>query len=549
MKHSYLKKISSIPKQYTSVQYRNIYNYPSPSFTNEIVVGVISFGGGIYGNIDSNGYLTNSDVHQYLNDLNLPIPTIIVKPIMDGQIDNSDENSTIENTMDLEMIAGCCPSSHLTIILYIFSQNVSFYDAFNYMLTTPVNGKLPSIISCSWGMPEIYVSDLIQTNELFKSARLRGINICTATGDYGSSDGVGPGNYCDFPSSSPNVIACGGTTLYCPNYRYDNVTKEYAWNNGGGGISRYFKKSEYQLIQKINRNTPDIAMNADPSTGVYFLIHGEYMTIGGTSIVAPAFSAYIACCQLNDQFIIPYIYKYADTFHDILRGNNGGYRALRGYDRTTGVGSLNGNLFYNRITNGYIKTNNSKIYLNVEKIVEYDGKLGILSYSVSNNKIQIKEQNGKVFKLIGIKPGTSIFTIVLDNQQSITYTFMVVKQIKINIPLNKQLQLKGNWIVPKNNMISYTNQIIQPLKQGNITLSNQHHELTLNIITPHSEHIYMYVHQKVKLLNHWIIPKNNILIYHQQHLIGIKEGTITVTNNQRLLTIHVLKNKNMIMRF
>lgn len=427
MKHSYLKK-NHRSRTFTSTDYRTIYNYPQPLLTSEIVIGVISFGGGVYGNIDSNGYLTNSDIHQYLNDLNLPIPTIIIKPIFDGQLNLSEENGTIENIMDIEMIAGCCPSTNLTIILYVASQNVSFYDAFNYMLTVPVNNKLPSIISCSWGMTEIYVTDLFQTNELFKSARLKGINICTATGDYGSSNGLSGGNFCDFPSSSPNVIACGGTTLICPNYKYDKFTKEYSWNNGGGGISRFFKKSEYQLIKKINRNTPDIAMNADPNTGVSFLINGYYMTIGGTSIVAPAFAAYIACCKLNNKFIIPYIYKYSNTFHDIIRGNNGGYKALPGYDRTTGVGSLNGVMFYNNILNGNIKTDNSIININSEKLVQYDGSRNIISYTLSNQNIRLLERNGNIFKFIGIKSGLVKLTLLLNNQKKISYVFNVINK-------------------------------------------------------------------------------------------------------------------------
>jgi kumamolisin len=427
MKHTYLKSSNVFQQTFTSTNYRTIYNYPTPSFSNELVVGVISFGGGVYGNIDENGYLTNGDIEQYLTDLNLPIPTIIIHPIFDGQVDVTDQDSTIENTVDIEMISGCCPSTHLTIILYLASQNVSFHDAFNYILTTPVNNKLPSIISCSWGMPETEVTDLNETNALFNTALLNGINICTATGDNGSSDGLTGGNYCDFPSSSPNVIACGGTTLSCRNNQYDNKTKEYAWNNGGGGMSRFFQKSQYQLINYANRCTPDIAMDADPNTGVSYLINGQYMTIGGTSIVAPAFAAYLACCQLNTQSIIPYIYKYANTFHDIIQGNNGGYKATVGYDRTTGVGSLNGALLYNNIINGSIKSPNNKLNVNQNRIVEYDGPCTIVSYQLSNHNVVLIQRNGNLFTFKGVKSGTVTFTLILDNQNSISYDLTVIK--------------------------------------------------------------------------------------------------------------------------
>lgn len=481
-KHNYLKR-NHVSRTFTCTDYRTIYNYPSPTLTSEVVVGIISFGGGVYGDIDSDGYLTNSDVHQYLNDLNLSIPTIIVKTIMDGQLDVSDDSGTIENTMDIEMIAGCCPSTHLTIILYVASQNVSFYDAFNYMLTVPVNEKLPTVISCSWGMTEIFVSDLFETNELFKSARLRGINICTATGDYGSTNGIDykNQNFCDFPSSSPNVIACGGTTLICPNYKYDNETKEYTWSNGGGGISRYFKKSEYQLIQKIYRNTPDIAMNADPYTGVSVLINGEYITVGGTSIVAPAFAAYIACCNLNDRFIIPYIYKFSNTFHDIIKGNNGGYKASFGFDRCTGVGSLNGIRFYNSIINGAIKILNNKIIIGKEKYAEYDGTHSIVSYTLSNTRAYIKKNNGNVFKIIGVNPGTVQFTITLDNGIQLSKTFIIVKRYYIKMAMNHSIKLT-NWTIPRNAFVSHINSIIKPIKKGQIIISKPYQELMIQII-------------------------------------------------------------------
>lgn len=451
MKHSYLKKTHA-SRPFTSKDYRTIYNYPTPSLSSELVIGVISFGGGIHGTIDSNGYLTSGDIHRYLNDLHLPIPKIIIKPIFDGALDSSDDNATIENTMDIEMIAGCCPSANLTIILYVASQNTSFHDAFNYMITVPVNDKLPTIISCSWGMPEIYVTDLYETNDVFETARLKGINICTATGDYGSSDGLGGGNYCDFPSSSPNVIACGGTTLISPNFKYDNATKEYSWNNGGGGISRYFQKSVYQLIQGTNRNTPDIAMNADPATGVSFLVDGSYITVGGTSIVAPAFAAYIACCQLNTTFIIPYIYKYPTTFHDIIRGNNGGYKALPGYDRTTGVGSLNGVLFYNMIMNGSIKTDNAVVVLNQPKIIQYDGNRTVIGFSLTNRNIRLVQRNGNTFRFVGIKTGPVTLTLILNNSNKLTYTFNVI---------NQQNRVKQNRVVKTNHFKQLMTNVIR----------------------------------------------------------------------------------------
>ena len=38
---------------------KTIYNIPTPSFTGKRVVGVVSFGGGLYGDLSSNGILTH----------------------------------------------------------------------------------------------------------------------------------------------------------------------------------------------------------------------------------------------------------------------------------------------------------------------------------------------------------------------------------------------------------------------------------------------------------------------------------------------------------
>jgi kumamolisin len=51
-------------------------------------------------------------------------------------------------------------------------------------------------------------------DNVFQTAAPKGITICVASGNNGSGDGVRDGMYhADFPASSPNVLACGGTSL------------------------------------------------------------------------------------------------------------------------------------------------------------------------------------------------------------------------------------------------------------------------------------------------------------------------------------------------
>jgi uncharacterized protein YjdB len=346
-------------------QLRSIYQIPSPS-ASSYVVGVVSFGGGLYGTVDSQGVLTNGDVQAYWTSIGIaPVnqPKVIVVGI-NGAINrpNSNDNgATMENTLDVETIGGACPSANLTIILYIAPNSFNqFAPLFNYMYSTnvTVNGinYKPNLISCSWGAPEIYYSSsqLSSINSILATITNAGITICAATGDYGSNNGVGgTGNYVDFPSSNPYITAVGGTTLVCPNNVYDDLTIETAWSSGGGGISAIYSKPAYQSrLSGTMRMTPDIASLSDPSTGVLFIVNGQLMVIGGTSVAAPTIAGFLATIRCT-QFINPLLYQapYSSCYHDIIRGSNGSYVANIVYDNCTGLGSINGRTLSSYILN------------------------------------------------------------------------------------------------------------------------------------------------------------------------------------------------------
>lgn len=334
---------------------RSIYDTPSPSTAN-VVIGVVSFGGGLYGTVDSNGVLTNGDVQAYWSAIGIPAqnhPRVIVVPI-NGATNSpnfNDGGATIENTIDVEILGGMCPSANLTIILYISPNTLSeFVNLLTYMYNTNitvsgVNYK-PTIMSCSWGAPEIYYGSslLSNINSIMSTITTAGISFCSATGDYGSNDGVGgSGNYVDFPSSNPNSTAVGGTSLICPNNVYDNQTVETTWSSGGGGISTAYSKPSYQSgITASGRSIPDVASLSDPSTGVVFRINNNLYVIGGTSVAAPIVAGFLATINCR-VFINPYLYQApSNCFHDIITGSNGGYSAGAGYDSCTGKGSIHG---------------------------------------------------------------------------------------------------------------------------------------------------------------------------------------------------------------
>jgi kumamolisin len=330
-----------------------LYGFPKPT-SSSVTIGVLSFGGGLVGTVDSQGTYVG-DVQTYWAKIGIKpenFPKILFVPV-DGakNMPNvNDGGSTIENMIDLETIGACCPSANLTILFFLGTQRSTFASVLTKALgPTTIQSVTyqPSILSISWGLPELYAgNDLSVANALMMKAANSGISICVATGDNGSNDGVGgTSNNVDFPSCSPYCVAVGGTSLVSNSSTnvYTSATVEKAWSGGGGGFSGVYSKPAWQSsVSGTSRSTPDISSNADPNTGVSYYISNNNYIIGGTSIAAPTVAALFACINLK-QFANPLLYALPSScFHDITTGSNGAYSCKPGYDNCTGFGSMNG---------------------------------------------------------------------------------------------------------------------------------------------------------------------------------------------------------------
>jgi kumamolisin len=356
---TYLKPnytLSTEGRHFFASNYAKIYNFPKPP-TTPIVIGVISLGGSLYGNYNTNTrILKDGDVQKYWQLCNImpaQQPTVLIVPIS-GIYPSAYKSGTDENTLDVATIGACCPGSNVTIVLYVAPNTYNgMVYAFNAAINgTTVNGTFikSNIISCSWGAPEnVFPSSTIDSLEsLFQHANEAGIPICVASS---ASDGESE-KIVEYPSSSPHVIACGGTTLQCPNLTYDSDTSESAWSStttDGGNYSALFTMPDWQtalkashpVLQKSDmRAVPDIAMNADPATGVHMLIGNKVSVVGGTGIVAAAMAALIGCMNIPS-FSAAKLYSAMGTFQD-KKENNGGFNIVKEYDCVTGLGSPNG---------------------------------------------------------------------------------------------------------------------------------------------------------------------------------------------------------------
>jgi kumamolisin len=345
---------------FTPPQVAQAYTFPADANGSGQCIAIIELGGG-YSMRDLNPYFAT-----------LGIPTPRVKWVSIGGARNvpfGDPNGADgEVLLDIEVAGAVAPGANI-VVYFAKNTDQDFLRAINRAVHDRVNR--PTVISISWGGPESAWTQqsLNAFNDAFNAAGLLGVTVCVASGDGGSSDGQ-PGRtaHADFPASSPNVVACGGTKLIASG---STISSEVVWNEGpgggagGGGVSDFFALPSWQSSAgvppspnpgaHVGRGLPDVAGNADPNTGYEVRVDGQNGVIGGTSAVAPLMAGLTAL--LNQKlgkpigYLNPLLYQSTavhDTFHDITQGNNdmtgqvGHYPAARGWDPASGFGSPNG---------------------------------------------------------------------------------------------------------------------------------------------------------------------------------------------------------------
>ncbi len=334
---------------FSPVQVAQLYNFPSGVNGSGQTIGILELGGGFQ----------QSDITNYFGSLSIQPPNVIAVSVDNGSNSPSTPDSADgEVLLDIEVAGAVAPGA--TIVVY-FAPNTDqgFQDALSTAIHDTTNN--PSVVSISWGGPESsWTAQAMQSmDQIAQEAAALGVTITVASGDNGSSDGATDGsNNVDFPASSPNVLACGGTSLIATNSVPPAMAGESVWNDGaqggagGGGFSVQFPQPSYQSVLansypgQAGRGVPDVSGDADPQTGYNVLVDGQQAVVGGTSAVAPLWAGLIAL--LNQQlgarvgFLNPQLYQLPapnNGFHDITQGNNGAYSAGPGWDPCTGLGS------------------------------------------------------------------------------------------------------------------------------------------------------------------------------------------------------------------
>jgi kumamolisin len=340
---------------FTPTQLARLYDFPSGVNGHGQCVAIIELGGGY----------RPQDLTAYFAHLGIAMPRIKTVAV-DGAHNHPTGNPSGPDgqvMLDIEIAGALAPAAQF-LVYFAPNTDRGFLDAIKAAIHDHQNR--PSVISISWGGPEAsWTVQALQTyDQAFQEAAALGITICCAAGDDGSSDGISDGYaHVDFPASSPYILGCGGTHLEASNAA---ISQEVVWNEGtmagatGGGISEFFTLPGFQKLVSVppsvnpggkqGRGVPDVAGDADPTTGYLIRVDHREVVFGGTSAVAPLWTALIAL--INQQlghpvgYLNPLLYSgqiaNSGAFHNITSGNNGAYQARRGWDPCTGLGTPNG---------------------------------------------------------------------------------------------------------------------------------------------------------------------------------------------------------------
>lgn len=333
---------TSSTQLFTPLEIASFYGIPAGFNCSGQCVALLEFGG---------GYKAR-DIEAFAKDLKIPNPDMINISVADR---NNTPGATGSNevALDIQMAAAVAQKAKLAVYFAPNSPS-GFYSALQKAVFDTTNK--PSVISISWGASESKWS--ANTVSLFEkmltSAKSMNITVVASTGDKGSSDGQPSGTNVQYPASSPQIIACGGTQITVADGKISN---EVTWNNmigvTGGGISNLFPVPSYQQnlqlpteknTGKTGRGIPDLSAIA---FDIQVYMNGRHVPSGGTSAVSPIIAAFIAILNKkkgsNLGFLNETIYELAakdnSLFRDITSGNNGAYQAGPGWDACTGLGS------------------------------------------------------------------------------------------------------------------------------------------------------------------------------------------------------------------
>ena len=284
-----------------------------------------------------------------------------------------------ETTLDVEWAHAMAPGAAIALVVTPTAETEGVQGIPNMQNAQAfaLANHLGTIWSNSWSATEqsFHTSASIQVlDRFYAEAAAAGVTAFFASGDSGVANvdkqgSVFPFATVTYPTSSPNVVAVGGTEVNPPTASISGYQPEQVWNDGfgagGGGYSTVFGEPAFQSGAGIpdspgTRGLPDVSMNAAVISAVLVYesfdptVSPGWTLIAGTSEATPLWAGTDAVMNQADGalgFLAPRLYQiykkpalYAEAFHDITVGNNSfagitGYTAGTGWDAATGLGT------------------------------------------------------------------------------------------------------------------------------------------------------------------------------------------------------------------
>jgi pseudomonalisin len=296
------------------------------------------------------------------------LPIVPVTVVRTGPA-SSDTSGADEWDLDTQVSTGMAENVKR---LYIYDASTLTDFDIAHEINVFVSQDKAQLGSASIGEPdELAFLDgaMIAIDQSVEEGVAQGQSFFASTGDTGASCAVVDTNGAPdtgltaslcYPADGTWTTAVGGTTLVTS--KDDSYMDELAWNAGGGGVSYFEYPGPWTDTANPAsaggfRGDPDIAMDADLTTGCNVYVGKTVLLVGGTSVASPLAMGSVARVQsaLDNRLGAAVLRFYAlynkanpstggtkavPGFHDVIAGTNGLYSAAPGWDYTTGIGSL-----------------------------------------------------------------------------------------------------------------------------------------------------------------------------------------------------------------
>jgi hypothetical protein len=253
--------------------------------------------------------ISPADIESFQTASSLPVkdPNLVLVPNTGVAIFSPGDES--ESDLDLEWSGAIAPGATITLVYTGVASNLGAFDAAEYA----IDNRIANLVGISYSACETAL-DGLSLETFFAQAAAQGQTVVAASGDEGSTSCFFDTDLTvqqqqalavDYPASSPNVTAVGGTEISQANSAYETQggayweksngssdivasliqpVPEQAWNedqtcssfanqganpicSGGGGASALFARPAWQTgVPGIpfgnQRLLPDVALNA-----------------------------------------------------------------------------------------------------------------------------------------------------------------------------------------------------------------------------------------------------------------------------------------------